>query len=104
MMLGAASGLRVFLPRIAIWNPHCARRCCRELMSLPKLGAADEGSAPSASGLEPGALVGPYELGRRLGAFLIDPKPQVANSRYGAVQCAWRSKEQNAARGAMHKR
>jgi len=38
------------------------------LMSLPKLGAADEGSAPSASGLRPGVRVGPYELIRLLGA------------------------------------
>ena len=38
------------------------------LMSLPKLGAADEASAPAASGLNPGARVGPYELIRRLGA------------------------------------
>ena len=38
------------------------------LMSLPKLGAADEASAPAASGLDPGARVGPYELIRRLGA------------------------------------
>ena len=38
------------------------------LMSLPKLDAADEASAPAASGLKPGARVGPYELTRRLGA------------------------------------
>jgi eukaryotic-like serine/threonine-protein kinase len=38
------------------------------LMSLPKLGAADEASAPAASGLKPGARVGPYELIRLLGA------------------------------------
>ena len=38
------------------------------LMSLPKLDAADEASAPAASGLEPGARVGPYELIRLLGA------------------------------------
>jgi eukaryotic-like serine/threonine-protein kinase len=37
------------------------------LMSLPKLDAADESSAPAASGLQPGARVGPYELIRRLG-------------------------------------
>jgi eukaryotic-like serine/threonine-protein kinase len=40
----------------------------KALMSLPKLGAADEASAPSASGFKPGARVGPYELLRRLGA------------------------------------
>jgi serine/threonine protein kinase len=40
----------------------------KALMSLPKLGAADEASAPAASGLKPGARVGPYELIRRLGA------------------------------------
>jgi serine/threonine-protein kinase len=38
------------------------------LMSLPKLGDAEEASARSASGLQPGARVGPYELIRRLGA------------------------------------
>jgi hypothetical protein len=36
------------------------------LMSLPKLDAADESSAPAASGLQPGARVGPYELIRPL--------------------------------------
>jgi len=40
----------------------------KALMSLPKLGAADEASTPAASGLEPGARVGPYELIRLLGA------------------------------------
>jgi len=40
----------------------------KALMSLPKLGAADEASAPAASGLKPGARVGPYELIRLLGA------------------------------------
>jgi serine/threonine protein kinase/TolB-like protein/Flp pilus assembly protein TadD len=38
------------------------------LMSLPKLDAADEAGAPAASGLMPGARVGPYELIRVLGA------------------------------------
>ena len=38
------------------------------LMSLPTLGAAEEASAPGASGLKPGARVGPYELIRLLGA------------------------------------
>ena len=38
------------------------------LMSLPKLAAADEANAPAASGLTPGARVGPYQLIRRLGA------------------------------------
>jgi serine/threonine protein kinase/TolB-like protein len=38
------------------------------LLSLPKLGAADEASVPGPSGLKPGARVGPYELIRRLGA------------------------------------
>jgi serine/threonine protein kinase/Tfp pilus assembly protein PilF len=38
------------------------------LMSLPKLAATDGSSAPAGSGLKPGALVGPYELIRRLGA------------------------------------
>jgi TolB-like protein/Flp pilus assembly protein TadD len=40
----------------------------KALMSLPKLGAADEAGAPAASGLQPGARVGPYELIRLLGA------------------------------------
>jgi serine/threonine protein kinase/Flp pilus assembly protein TadD len=40
----------------------------QELMSLPKLAAAAEASAPAASGLAPGACVGPYQLIRRLGA------------------------------------
>jgi TolB-like protein len=40
----------------------------KALMSLPKVGDAEEASAPSASGLQPGARVGPYELIRRLGA------------------------------------
>jgi len=40
----------------------------KALMSLPKLDAADEASAPAASGLQPGARVGPYELIRLLGA------------------------------------
>jgi serine/threonine protein kinase/TolB-like protein len=39
-----------------------------ELMSLPKFAAADQASAPGASGLKPGARVGPYELIRLLGA------------------------------------
>ncbi len=38
------------------------------LMSLPKLRAAGGASAPAASGLKPGARVGPYELIRLLGA------------------------------------
>jgi serine/threonine protein kinase/TolB-like protein len=38
-----------------------------ELMSLPKLAAAAEASAPAESGLAPGARVGPYQLIRRLG-------------------------------------
>jgi serine/threonine protein kinase/TolB-like protein/cytochrome c-type biogenesis protein CcmH/NrfG len=40
----------------------------KALLSLPKLGAADEAYAPAASGLKPGARVGPYELIRLLGA------------------------------------
>src|SRR5271163_4847128 len=40
----------------------------QELMSLPKLAAADEASAPAASGLAPEARVGPYQLIRPLGA------------------------------------
>jgi eukaryotic-like serine/threonine-protein kinase len=40
----------------------------KELMSLPKLAAAAEASAPAASGLQPGVRVGPYELIRLLGA------------------------------------
>src|ERR1700733_10288394 len=38
------------------------------LATLPKLGAANEANAPAASGLQPGARVGPYELIRLLGA------------------------------------
>jgi TolB-like protein/cytochrome c-type biogenesis protein CcmH/NrfG len=38
------------------------------LMSLPKFGAADGVNTPAASGLKPGARVGPYELIRLLGA------------------------------------
>jgi eukaryotic-like serine/threonine-protein kinase len=40
----------------------------KALMSLPKLDAADGASAPAASGLQPGARVGPYELIGLLGA------------------------------------
>jgi serine/threonine protein kinase/Flp pilus assembly protein TadD len=40
----------------------------KALMSLPKLDAPGESSAPSESGLQRGARVGPYELIRRLGA------------------------------------
>src|SRR6202451_4664198 len=42
-----------------------ARNC---LTSLPKLGAAEGADLASASGLKPGARVGPYELIRPLGA------------------------------------
>src|SRR5580692_1519126 len=38
------------------------------LTSLPKLGPAEGADFASASGLKPGARVGPYELIRRLGA------------------------------------
>jgi serine/threonine protein kinase/TolB-like protein/Tfp pilus assembly protein PilF len=40
----------------------------RALATLPKLGSADEASAPAASGLQAGARVGPYELIRLVGA------------------------------------
>jgi serine/threonine protein kinase/Tol biopolymer transport system component len=40
----------------------------KSLSTLPKLGAADHGGAGAASGLQPGARVGPYELIRLLGA------------------------------------
>jgi eukaryotic-like serine/threonine-protein kinase len=40
----------------------------KALMSLPRLGGADEASGPAASGLAPGARVGPYQLIRLLGA------------------------------------
>jgi eukaryotic-like serine/threonine-protein kinase len=40
----------------------------QELMSLPKLAAEVEASAPAPSGLAPGARVGPYQLIRPLGA------------------------------------
>ncbi|MGA8706692.1 MAG: serine/threonine-protein kinase, partial [Steroidobacteraceae bacterium] len=39
-----------------------------DLLTLPKLGSAIEPNAPPASGLKPGARVGPYELIRLLGA------------------------------------
>ena len=38
------------------------------LLSLPKLGVANQAESPAASGLKPGARVGPYELIRELGA------------------------------------
>ncbi len=38
------------------------------LATLPKLGPANEAKRPAASGLQPGARVGPYELLRLLGA------------------------------------
>jgi len=40
----------------------------KALSTLPKFGAGDEGSSVAASGLAPGARVGPYELIRPLGA------------------------------------
>jgi eukaryotic-like serine/threonine-protein kinase len=40
----------------------------KSLSTLPKLGAADHGGPVAASGLQPGARVGPYELIRLLGA------------------------------------
>jgi TolB-like protein/tRNA A-37 threonylcarbamoyl transferase component Bud32/Tfp pilus assembly protein PilF len=40
----------------------------KNLSTLPKLGDHGETSAPAASGLEPGAAVGPYELIRLLGS------------------------------------
>jgi eukaryotic-like serine/threonine-protein kinase len=40
----------------------------KALSTLPKLGSADKADAPAASGLQPGARVGPYELIRLLGA------------------------------------
>ena len=49
--------------------PGAARAAeLKVLMSLPQLDAADESSTPAASGLKPGARVGPYQLIRRLGA------------------------------------
>ncbi len=40
----------------------------RSLSTLPKFASADDGRAVAASGLQPGARVGPYELFRPLGA------------------------------------
>jgi eukaryotic-like serine/threonine-protein kinase len=40
----------------------------KALMSLPRLGDPDAAAIPAASGLAPGACVGPYQLIRRLGA------------------------------------
>jgi serine/threonine protein kinase/tetratricopeptide (TPR) repeat protein len=49
--------------------PGAARAAdLKALMSLPKLNAADKASGPAASGLKPGARVGPYELIRLSGA------------------------------------
>jgi serine/threonine protein kinase len=49
--------------------PEDAQAANRQiLMTLPKLEFADEPKAPAASGLQPGARVGPYELIRLLGA------------------------------------
>src|SRR5271155_1296347 len=48
--------------------PGAAQAAFNALMSLPVFDAADEASAPAASGLKPGARVGPYELIRQLGA------------------------------------
>jgi serine/threonine protein kinase/Tol biopolymer transport system component len=39
-----------------------------KLAALPEIGSAGTAGAPAASGLESGALVGPYQLIRRLGA------------------------------------
>jgi eukaryotic-like serine/threonine-protein kinase len=40
----------------------------KALLSMPKLGAPEGANTPAASGLKPGARVGPYELIRLLGA------------------------------------
>jgi serine/threonine-protein kinase len=40
----------------------------KAMSTLPKVGWADQANGPAASGLEPGARVGPYELIRLLGA------------------------------------
>ncbi len=75
------AGRRVWLERAAQEHPDLAVALreallpgaaqaaqLQELMSLPKLAAAAESSALAASGLAPGARVGPYQLIRRLGA------------------------------------
>jgi serine/threonine protein kinase/TolB-like protein/Tfp pilus assembly protein PilF len=76
-----AAGRRAWLERATQGHPDLAAALrealvpgaaqaadLKALMSLPKLDAVDEASAPAASGLQPGARVGPYELIRRLGA------------------------------------
>ena len=75
------AGRRAWLERATLAHPDLAAALraallpgaaqaadLKALMSLPKLGAADEAGAPAASGLQPGARVGPYELIRLLGA------------------------------------
>jgi len=75
------AGRRVWLERAALEHPDLAAALreallpgaaqaaqLQDLMSLPKLAAGADASAPSASGLAPGARVGPYQLIRRLGA------------------------------------
>jgi serine/threonine protein kinase/TolB-like protein len=54
--------------RAALLPEEAQAENLQALMSLPKFGAADEANAPAASGLKPGARVGPYELIRLLGA------------------------------------
>jgi eukaryotic-like serine/threonine-protein kinase len=74
-------GRRVWLERVAQEHPDLAAALreallpgaaqaaeLKVLMSLPKLDAAGESSTATASGLKPGARVGPYELIRPLGA------------------------------------
>jgi serine/threonine protein kinase/TolB-like protein len=75
------AGRRVWLERATLEHPDLAAALreallpgaaqaaqLQELMSLPKLAAGDDASDPAASGLAPGARVGPYQLIRRLGA------------------------------------
>jgi len=76
-----AAGRRSWLERVAQDHPDLAAALreallpgaaqaedLKALMSLPKFAGADETSSPAASGLAPGARVGPYELIRLLGA------------------------------------
>jgi TolB-like protein/cytochrome c-type biogenesis protein CcmH/NrfG len=76
-----AAARRVWLERLALEHQDLAPALraallpeeapaenLQALMSLPQLGAGDGANTPAASGLEPGARVGPYELIRLLGA------------------------------------
>jgi eukaryotic-like serine/threonine-protein kinase len=54
--------------RDALWPSEAHSVAISALTTLPKLGSVDESRGVGASGLQPGARVGPYELLRALGA------------------------------------